>query len=197
MKFLEIESTPSLPAAKLPAHDIKALGAPPPRRTGSPASSGAAGKRRLLLNELLCPQTHRTAFSIELLFLFFLHRRCGAPQATRRVQPFPGPPLCRGPPGGGLQLWRLRKSPADEAHLRRPAHLHTCAGLIGGQCWIRAQGLVEAVIGPIKSPRQTYFLASTVLCNRVSFNWSETPHAKMTQNDNLTLLFRELLCGFP
>uniref|UniRef100_G3PF04 Thyroid hormone receptor interactor 11 n=1 Tax=Gasterosteus aculeatus aculeatus TaxID=481459 RepID=G3PF04_GASAC len=41
VKFLEIESTPSLPAAKLPAHDIKALGAPPPRRTGSAASSGA------------------------------------------------------------------------------------------------------------------------------------------------------------
>ncbi|KAK9533993.1 hypothetical protein VZT92_009070 [Zoarces viviparus] len=47
VKFLEIESTPSLPAAKLPAHDIKALGVPPPRRTNSAASSGAAGAAAL------------------------------------------------------------------------------------------------------------------------------------------------------
>ncbi|XP_068577743.1 thyroid receptor-interacting protein 11 [Cebidichthys violaceus] len=47
VKFLEIESTPSLPAAKLPAHDIKALGAPPPRRINSAASSGAAGAAAL------------------------------------------------------------------------------------------------------------------------------------------------------
>ncbi|XP_037342223.2 thyroid receptor-interacting protein 11 [Pungitius pungitius] len=60
VKFLEIESTPSLPAAKLPAHDIKALGAPPPRRTGS--ASGAAGgaalaKRPGESNPFLAPRS--------------------------------------------------------------------------------------------------------------------------------------------
>uniref|UniRef100_A0AAQ4QT76 Thyroid hormone receptor interactor 11 n=1 Tax=Gasterosteus aculeatus aculeatus TaxID=481459 RepID=A0AAQ4QT76_GASAC len=53
VKFLEIESTPSLPAAKLPAHDIKALGAPPPRRTGSAASSGRPGES----NPFLAPRS--------------------------------------------------------------------------------------------------------------------------------------------
>lgn len=40
VKFLEVESTPTLPAPKLPLHDIQPLSAPPSRRTGS----AAAGK---------------------------------------------------------------------------------------------------------------------------------------------------------
>lgn len=47
VKFLEIESTPSLPAPKLSVHDIKPLSAPPLRRTSGAASSTAAGKRPL------------------------------------------------------------------------------------------------------------------------------------------------------
>uniref|UniRef100_A0A3Q2U2J6 Thyroid hormone receptor interactor 11 n=1 Tax=Fundulus heteroclitus TaxID=8078 RepID=A0A3Q2U2J6_FUNHE len=42
VKFLEMESTPSLPAPRLPVHDIKPLSAPPPGRT-SGSSSGTAG----------------------------------------------------------------------------------------------------------------------------------------------------------
>uniref|UniRef100_A0A667YNI7 Thyroid hormone receptor interactor 11 n=1 Tax=Myripristis murdjan TaxID=586833 RepID=A0A667YNI7_9TELE len=44
VKFLEVESTPALPAPKLPVHDIKPLSAPPARRTTSTASNPAAGK---------------------------------------------------------------------------------------------------------------------------------------------------------
>lgn len=58
VKFLEIESTPSLPAAKLPAHDIKALSAPPPRRTGSGAAGAAAlGKRPGEFNPFLASRS--------------------------------------------------------------------------------------------------------------------------------------------
>ncbi|XP_068607857.1 thyroid receptor-interacting protein 11 [Brachionichthys hirsutus] len=50
VKFLEYESTPSLPALRLPVYDIKPLSAPPPRRTSSTASStgtgAAAGSKR-------------------------------------------------------------------------------------------------------------------------------------------------------
>ncbi|PWA29733.1 hypothetical protein CCH79_00007885, partial [Gambusia affinis] len=42
VKFLEMESTPSLPAPRLPVHDIKPLRAPPSGRTGG-SSSGSAG----------------------------------------------------------------------------------------------------------------------------------------------------------
>ncbi|XP_054913154.1 thyroid receptor-interacting protein 11 isoform X2 [Poeciliopsis prolifica] len=42
VKFLEMESTPSLPAPRLPVHDIKPLSAPPSGRTGG-SSSGSAG----------------------------------------------------------------------------------------------------------------------------------------------------------
>lgn len=40
VKFLEVESTPALPAPKLPVYDIKPLSAPPPGRstTSTPAS---------------------------------------------------------------------------------------------------------------------------------------------------------------
>uniref|UniRef100_H2T2S0 Thyroid hormone receptor interactor 11 n=1 Tax=Takifugu rubripes TaxID=31033 RepID=H2T2S0_TAKRU len=41
VKFLEIESNPTLPAPKLLVHDIKSLSAPPSRRTGSGVSSSA------------------------------------------------------------------------------------------------------------------------------------------------------------
>uniref|UniRef100_A0A673C3S6 GRIP domain-containing protein n=1 Tax=Sphaeramia orbicularis TaxID=375764 RepID=A0A673C3S6_9TELE len=43
VKFLEMESTPSLPAPRLPVHDIKPLSAPPSRKTSTAASSTAAG----------------------------------------------------------------------------------------------------------------------------------------------------------
>ncbi|XP_054470032.1 thyroid receptor-interacting protein 11 [Anoplopoma fimbria] len=62
VKFLETESTPSLPAAKLAAHDMKALSAPPQRRTGGAASSAAAGaaqhgKRPGESNPFLAPRS--------------------------------------------------------------------------------------------------------------------------------------------
>uniref|UniRef100_A0A8C2YYP1 Thyroid hormone receptor interactor 11 n=1 Tax=Cyclopterus lumpus TaxID=8103 RepID=A0A8C2YYP1_CYCLU len=52
VKFLEIESTPSLPAARLPAHDIKALSAPPQRRTAA-----ALGKRPGEFNPFLASRS--------------------------------------------------------------------------------------------------------------------------------------------
>ncbi|XP_008300927.1 thyroid receptor-interacting protein 11 [Stegastes partitus] len=62
VKFLEIESTPTLPAPKLPVHDIKPLSAPPPRRTSSAAPSGATGaaaasKRAGESNPFLVPRS--------------------------------------------------------------------------------------------------------------------------------------------
>lgn len=76
------------------------------------------------------------------------HRSCSCQQATRWLQPFPGPSLRCGAPAGRFQLWRLRRPPADEVHLWHPAHLHTCAGVSWSQCWSCAQRLVKAVMCP-------------------------------------------------
>ncbi|KAF3700879.1 Thyroid receptor-interacting protein 11 [Channa argus] len=62
VKFLEIESTPSLPAPKLPVHDIKPLSAPPLRKTTSavssaPAGAAAASKRAGESNPFLAPRS--------------------------------------------------------------------------------------------------------------------------------------------
>ncbi|XP_035529359.1 thyroid receptor-interacting protein 11 isoform X1 [Morone saxatilis] len=62
VKFLEIESTPSLPAAKLSAHDIKTLSAPPPRRSsgassGTTAGAAAVSKRAGDSNPFLAPRS--------------------------------------------------------------------------------------------------------------------------------------------
>ncbi|XP_005934088.1 thyroid receptor-interacting protein 11 [Haplochromis burtoni] len=62
VKFLEMESTPSLPAPKLPVHDIKPLSAPPAGRTSSGTSSMAAGapvslKRAGDSNPFLAPRS--------------------------------------------------------------------------------------------------------------------------------------------
>ncbi|KAM8737827.1 thyroid receptor-interacting protein 11 [Acanthopagrus schlegelii] len=62
VKFLEIESTPSLPAPKLLVHDIKPLGAPPSRRTsgaaaGTSAGAAAVGKRPGESNPFLAPRS--------------------------------------------------------------------------------------------------------------------------------------------
>nr|XP_046268364.1 thyroid receptor-interacting protein 11 [Scatophagus argus] len=64
VKFLEMESTPSLPALKLPVHDIKPLSVPPLKRTSSgAASSTAAGaaagasKRAGESNPFLAPRS--------------------------------------------------------------------------------------------------------------------------------------------
>ncbi|XP_030574331.1 thyroid receptor-interacting protein 11 isoform X1 [Archocentrus centrarchus] len=62
VKFLEMESTPSLPAPKLPVHDIKPLSAPPPGRKNGGASSTAAGaaaslKRAGDSNPFLAPRS--------------------------------------------------------------------------------------------------------------------------------------------
>ncbi|XP_047202138.1 thyroid receptor-interacting protein 11 [Girardinichthys multiradiatus] len=49
VKFLEMESTPSLPAPRLPVHDIKPLSAPPPGRTSGSSldiTGAASGIRR-------------------------------------------------------------------------------------------------------------------------------------------------------
>ncbi|XP_029349231.1 thyroid receptor-interacting protein 11 isoform X2 [Echeneis naucrates] len=60
VKFLEMESTPSLPAPRLPVYDIKPLSAPPPRRTSSAASSttaAAASTRASESNPFLAPRS--------------------------------------------------------------------------------------------------------------------------------------------
>lgn len=62
VKFLEMESTPSLPAPKLPFHDIKPLGDPPQRRTSSAASNtptgaSAASKRVSEASSFLAPRS--------------------------------------------------------------------------------------------------------------------------------------------
>ncbi|KAM9354481.1 thyroid receptor-interacting protein 11 isoform 2-T2 [Pholidichthys leucotaenia] len=61
VKFLEMESTPSLPAPKLPVYDIKPLGAPPPGRTSGVASSSttgaAAAAKRTDSNPFLAPRS--------------------------------------------------------------------------------------------------------------------------------------------
>ncbi|KAK2826634.1 hypothetical protein Q5P01_020848 [Channa striata] len=62
VKFLEIESTPSLPAPKLPVHDIKPLNAPPLRKTSSavsstPAGAAVASKRAGESNPFLAPRS--------------------------------------------------------------------------------------------------------------------------------------------
>ncbi|XP_040916393.1 thyroid receptor-interacting protein 11 [Toxotes jaculatrix] len=62
VKFLEMESTPSLPAPKLLVHDIKPLNAPPPRRTSGAASittpgAAAASKRAGESNPFLAPRS--------------------------------------------------------------------------------------------------------------------------------------------
>lgn len=48
VKFLEVESTPALPAPKLPVYDIKPLSAPPPGRStaNTPASGIKSHKYR-------------------------------------------------------------------------------------------------------------------------------------------------------
>uniref|UniRef100_A0AAX7SS40 GRIP domain-containing protein n=1 Tax=Astatotilapia calliptera TaxID=8154 RepID=A0AAX7SS40_ASTCA len=54
VKFLEMESTPSLPAPKLPVHDIKPLSAPPAGRTSrAPVSQKRAGDS----NPFLAPRS--------------------------------------------------------------------------------------------------------------------------------------------
>ncbi|XP_028994653.1 thyroid receptor-interacting protein 11 isoform X2 [Betta splendens] len=58
VKFLEMESTPSLPAPRLPVHDIKPLSAPPPRRaTGAGSGPAAAGRRPGDSNPFLAPRS--------------------------------------------------------------------------------------------------------------------------------------------
>uniref|UniRef100_A0A3Q3KFQ2 Thyroid hormone receptor interactor 11 n=1 Tax=Mastacembelus armatus TaxID=205130 RepID=A0A3Q3KFQ2_9TELE len=54
VRFLEIESTPSLPAPKLPVHDIKPLSDPPLRRT---SRAVAASKRAGEANPFLAPRS--------------------------------------------------------------------------------------------------------------------------------------------
>ncbi|XP_033967046.1 thyroid receptor-interacting protein 11 [Pseudochaenichthys georgianus] len=60
VKFLEIESSPSMTAPKLLVHEITPLSAPPPRRTNS-AASGAGGssfgKRPGEMNPFLAPRS--------------------------------------------------------------------------------------------------------------------------------------------
>lgn len=147
VKFLEVESNPTLPAPRLPVHDIKPLSAPPPKRTGSAASGSSTGKRPL---GAACPTGGGGGEGGDVLISFPNsslppRRSGGSRKESRRVQPFPGPPLRCGAPAGRFRLRRLRRPPADEAHLRRPAHLHTCAGSSRGQRRSCAQRLVKAV----------------------------------------------------
>uniref|UniRef100_A0A8C2IQI2 Thyroid hormone receptor interactor 11 n=1 Tax=Cyprinus carpio TaxID=7962 RepID=A0A8C2IQI2_CYPCA len=55
VKFLQVESTPALPAPKLPVYDIKPLSAPPPGR--STASVSGPGKRTGDSNPFLAPRS--------------------------------------------------------------------------------------------------------------------------------------------
>uniref|UniRef100_A0A3Q1JI02 GRIP domain-containing protein n=1 Tax=Anabas testudineus TaxID=64144 RepID=A0A3Q1JI02_ANATE len=57
VRFLEMESTPSLPAPKLLVHDIKPLSAAPPRRTSFLAGPAAATKRSGDSNPFLAPRS--------------------------------------------------------------------------------------------------------------------------------------------
>lgn len=60
VKFLEVESSPALPAPKLPMYDIKPLSAPPPGRstTNTPASGvSGPGKRSGDSNPFLAPRS--------------------------------------------------------------------------------------------------------------------------------------------
>ncbi|KAM3871463.1 thyroid receptor-interacting protein 11 [Diretmus argenteus] len=62
VKFLEVESTPSLPPPKLLVHEIKSLSAPPPRKTTntSPnhsAGAAAASRRANESNPFLAPRS--------------------------------------------------------------------------------------------------------------------------------------------
>lgn len=60
VKFLEVESTPALPAPKLPVYDIKSLSAPPPGRSNAstPASGvSGPGKRTGDSNPFLAPRS--------------------------------------------------------------------------------------------------------------------------------------------
>uniref|UniRef100_A0A672JJL5 GRIP domain-containing protein n=1 Tax=Salarias fasciatus TaxID=181472 RepID=A0A672JJL5_SALFA len=56
VKFLEMESTPSLPAPKLPVLDLKPLSAVPPRRSSGGVASGA-GRRPGDSNPFLAPRS--------------------------------------------------------------------------------------------------------------------------------------------
>uniref|UniRef100_A0A8D3DF26 Thyroid hormone receptor interactor 11 n=1 Tax=Scophthalmus maximus TaxID=52904 RepID=A0A8D3DF26_SCOMX len=58
VKFLEMESTPSLPAPKLPFHDINPLSAPPPRRTALwELTAKSLAKRAGESNPFLAPRS--------------------------------------------------------------------------------------------------------------------------------------------
>ncbi|XP_050981409.1 thyroid receptor-interacting protein 11 [Labeo rohita] len=59
VKFLEVESTPALPAPKLPVYDIKPLSAPPPGRstTSTPASGVSGPGKRTDSNPFLAPRS--------------------------------------------------------------------------------------------------------------------------------------------
>ncbi|XP_076841933.1 thyroid receptor-interacting protein 11 isoform X2 [Brachyhypopomus gauderio] len=60
VKFLEVESSPAVPAPKLPVYDIKPLSAPPPgRSSASTLATGAAGpgRRGLESNPFLAPRS--------------------------------------------------------------------------------------------------------------------------------------------
>ncbi|XP_056108990.1 thyroid receptor-interacting protein 11 [Rhinichthys klamathensis goyatoka] len=60
VKFLEVESTPALPAPKLPVYDIKPLSVPPPGRStaNTPASGvSGSGKRTGDSNPFLAPRS--------------------------------------------------------------------------------------------------------------------------------------------
>ncbi|XP_030627630.1 thyroid receptor-interacting protein 11 [Chanos chanos] len=60
VKFLEVESSPTLPAPRLPVYDIKPLSAPPPGRSTANASAAGAsgsGKRAGESNPFLAPRS--------------------------------------------------------------------------------------------------------------------------------------------
>ncbi|TRY86805.1 hypothetical protein DNTS_020526 [Danionella cerebrum] len=57
VKFLEVESSPALPAPKLPVYDIKPLSAPPPGRNTTSTPISGSGKRSGDSNPFLAPRS--------------------------------------------------------------------------------------------------------------------------------------------
>ena len=102
VKFLEMESTPSLPAAKLSAHDMKTLSAPPPRRAA--ASSNIAGKRLLRENPPPCFSRVVNQVGRESLLLLLHHRTLFklppplSPQELQQPASDPASPTLSWPP---------------------------------------------------------------------------------------------------
>lgn len=112
VKFLEVESNPTLPAPKLSVHDIKPLSAPPSRSSGSGVSSSAAGKRAAAAGR---PGHYGMCFSFDAAkraaFLSLLAGAAAVGKRAGECNPFLAPrsdavPLVAPPSSGGHLLMK-------------------------------------------------------------------------------------------